>query len=120
MNGYHGTANSRMHMSDGEHPLHVHYQHQSQTHGLQQQDLSNDNGLDEGNHANGGDVDDNDDVNEGIEADVNMPQEGMNAPDNHAALLEHGGDDADQLTLSFQGQVYVFDSVSPQKVISVK
>ncbi|RAL42663.1 hypothetical protein DM860_009170 [Cuscuta australis] len=37
--------------------------------------------------------------------------------DNHSAMVVHGGAETNnQLTLSFQGQVYVFDSVSPEKV----
>ena len=31
-------------------------------------------------------------------------------------MMDQGGDVGDQLTLSFQGQVYVFDSVPPEKV----
>lgn len=34
----------------------------------------------------------------------------------YAPVAENGG--SDQLTLSFQGEVYVFDAVSPDKVIS--
>ncbi|XP_076899943.1 GATA transcription factor 28-like [Bidens hawaiensis] len=41
-------------------------------------------------------------------------------PDNHNALLPAAtADDTNQLTLSFQGQVYVFDSVSTDKVQAV-
>ncbi|XP_076942418.1 GATA transcription factor 28-like isoform X2 [Bidens hawaiensis] len=41
-------------------------------------------------------------------------------PDNHNALLPAATtDDTNQLTLSFQGQVYVFDSVSTDKVQAV-
>lgn len=40
--------------------------------------------------------------------------------DNHSAMVVHGGAETNnQLTLSFQGQVYVFDSVSPEKVQAV-
>ncbi|VFQ68896.1 unnamed protein product [Cuscuta campestris] len=36
--------------------------------------------------------------------------------DNHSAMVVHGGAETNnQLTLSFQGQVYVFDFVSPEK-----
>ncbi|XP_076955143.1 GATA transcription factor 28-like [Bidens hawaiensis] len=41
-------------------------------------------------------------------------------PDNHNALLPPATtDDTNQLTLSFQGQVYIFDSVSSDKVQAV-
>ncbi|CAH1422953.1 unnamed protein product [Lactuca virosa] len=40
--------------------------------------------------------------------------------DNHNAMMARGSiEDTNQLTLSFQGQVYVFDSVSPEKVQAV-
>ncbi|KAJ0458559.1 putative transcription factor TIFY family [Helianthus annuus] len=45
-----------------------------------------------------------------------------NMSDNHNGLLlfARGSiEDTNQLTLSFQGQVYVFDSVSPEKVRSI-
>ncbi|KAM0039262.1 putative transcription factor TIFY family [Helianthus debilis subsp. tardiflorus] len=43
-----------------------------------------------------------------------------NMSDNHNGLLFARGsiEDTNQLTLSFQGQVYVFDSVSPEKDLS--
>lgn len=43
-----------------------------------------------------------------------------NMSDNHNTLMTRGTiEDTNQLTLSFQGQVYVFDSVSPEKVQAV-
>lgn len=111
MDGYHGT-DGRMHLSDADHPMHVHYQHH---HGLQQH-LSNENGMDgDDDHEDGGG---GGATNDGIEGGVDMSRDGMSGPDNRA-LVEHGGDIGDQLTLSFQGQVYVFESVSPQKVQAV-
>uniref|UniRef100_A0A2P2P255 Tify domain-containing protein n=1 Tax=Rhizophora mucronata TaxID=61149 RepID=A0A2P2P255_RHIMU len=48
-----------------------------------------------------------------------LPDHG-NLSDNHAlGMADHGVDGRDQLTLSFQGQVYVFDSVSAEKVQAV-
>nr|POF20986.1 gata transcription factor 28 [Quercus suber] len=56
--------------------------------------------------------------NEGYEGDV--PSDAGNLSDNRSAMVDQvGGDIGDQLTLSFQGQVYVFDSVSPEKVQAV-
>ncbi|KAK2633011.1 LOW QUALITY PROTEIN: hypothetical protein EUGRSUZ_L00755 [Eucalyptus grandis] len=84
-----------------QHPMQPHYRHH---HGLRAQPhLSNGN-------------DKNDDHDQAAAAGVegNVPSDAGNDSDNRG-----GGDDADQLTLSFQGQVYVFDSVSPQKVQAV-
>lgn len=54
------------------------------------------------------------------DADVSTDPGNLSS-DNHSALVPSGGNDSinnnnNQLTLSFQGQVYVFDSVSPEKV----
>lgn len=86
------------------HPMQPHYRHH---HGLQAQPhLSNGNDMN-GDHDGGGGG-----GGEGVEGDA--PSDAGNDSDNRG-----GGDDADQLTLSFQGQVYVFDSVPPQKVQAV-
>ncbi|XP_027123490.1 GATA transcription factor 28-like isoform X1 [Coffea arabica] len=57
-----------------------------------------------------------------MDADVSTDQATLS--DNHSALVPPGAsgsitNDNNQLTLSFQGQVYVFDSVSPEKVQAV-
>lgn len=55
---------------------------------------------------------------EGMNGDVGSDPRNMS--DNHSALVAHGSvEETNQLTLSFQGQVYVFDSVSPEKVQAV-
>lgn len=41
-----------------------------------------------------------------------------NLTDNNHVLVAHGSSESNnQVTLSFQGQVYMFDSVLPEKVI---
>ncbi|KAK2633005.1 hypothetical protein EUGRSUZ_L00751, partial [Eucalyptus grandis] len=86
------------------HPMQPHYRHH---HGLQAlPHLSNGNDMNDDHDGGGGGG------GEGVEGDV--PSDAGNDSDNRG-----GGDDADQLTLSFQGQVYVFDSVPPQKVQAV-
>ncbi|KAG1364496.1 GATA transcription factor 20 [Cocos nucifera] len=52
---------------------------------------------------------------EGMEGDV--PSDHANLGDPHGLVAPQVG--ANQLTLSFQGEVYVFDSVSPEKVQAV-
>uniref|UniRef100_A0A7N0TYZ6 Uncharacterized protein n=1 Tax=Kalanchoe fedtschenkoi TaxID=63787 RepID=A0A7N0TYZ6_KALFE len=55
--------------------------------------------------------------NEGM--DGHMGREGENMGDDRYAIVAQGPENGNQLTLSFQGQVYVFDSVSPDKVQAV-
>ncbi|KAI3724489.1 hypothetical protein L2E82_36268 [Cichorium intybus] len=51
---------------------------------------------------------------DGMEGDVGSDPGNM--PDHHNPLMTRGTiEDTNQFTLSFQGQVYVFDSVSPEK-----
>ena len=47
--------------------------------------------------------------------DGDLGQDPGHLVDQHTAIAPHIG--SNQLTLSFQGEVYVFDSVSPEKVI---
>ncbi|XP_057534467.1 GATA transcription factor 24-like isoform X1 [Amaranthus tricolor] len=106
MDDLHG-GDAQMHMTEAEQPLHVHYMH-DQNHGMHH--LSNDNGLE----------DDHDGIvagtAEGIDGELhNHPGNGS---DNHGGMMGAITDN-NQLTLSFQGQVYVFDSVSPEKVQAV-
>ena len=106
MDDLHG-GDAQMHMTEAEQPLHVHYMH-DQNHGMHH--LSNDNGLE----------DDHDRIvagtAEGIDGELhNHPGNGS---DNHGGMMGAITDN-NQLTLSFQGQVYVFDSVSPEKVCLV-
>ncbi|KAK3000570.1 hypothetical protein RJ639_021980 [Escallonia herrerae] len=91
-------SEGQMHVPDGQ-PVYSHNVHYMQNH-----NLSNGNLMDrDEHHDNGG-------SEGGMEGDV--------LSDNHSALAsQHESDN--QLTLSFQGQVYVFDSVSPEKVQAV-
>lgn len=106
MDGIHGS-DSRIHMSDAQHSMHVPYEPEHE-HGLDH--MSDGNGMDE-DHNNCGDT--NAGGREYVEGEVSNPG---NLTDNQTAMIEPGSDGGDQLTLSFQGQVYVFDSVSPEKV----
>ncbi|KAK3035556.1 hypothetical protein RJ639_034761 [Escallonia herrerae] len=91
-------SEGQMHVADGQ-PVYSHNVHYMQNH-----NLSNGNLMDhDEHHDNGG-------SEGGMEGDV--------LSDNHSALASHHESD-NQLTLSFQGQVYVFDSVSPEKVQAV-
>ncbi|KAJ4826382.1 hypothetical protein Tsubulata_026122 [Turnera subulata] len=136
-----------MQMGDAQNPIPMHHynphphphHHQNQGHGMH--GLSNGNGvMDNGGVMENGHEDD-DGVGFGggagvdhgmVEGDVIVVgSEHAEFPDVHASATtmvvhDHGGaaagagvDNGDQLTLSFQGQVYVFDSVSPQKVQAV-
>ncbi|TKY64671.1 GATA transcription factor 28 [Spatholobus suberectus] len=111
MDGIH-AGDSRIHISDGQHPIHVPYVQEHEHHGLHH--MSNGNGIDD--DQNDG-ADTNCGGSESVEGE--LPSNHGNLPDNHTAIMDHGGDGGDQLTLSFQGQVYVFDSVSPEKVQAV-
>ncbi|KAK2965489.1 hypothetical protein RJ640_008283 [Escallonia rubra] len=90
-------SEGQMHVA--EQPVYSHNVHYMQNH-----NPSNGNLMDhDEHHDNGG-------SEGGMEGDV--------LSDNHSALASHHESD-NQLTLSFQGQVYVFDSVSPEKVQAV-
>lgn len=100
-------ANAQMHMTDEEQQMHVHYMH-DQNHGMHH--LSNGNGIDD-DHDDGA-------AGGGEGMDGELHNDPGNISDNHGAMMVAGADN-NQLTLSFQGQVYVFDSVSPEKVQAV-
>lgn len=106
MDGIHGS-DARIHMAEAHQPLNVHYMHEHDP-GLHH--LSNGNAMDD-------DCDDGGDGNEGMEGEA--ASDPGNLSDNQSVLATQGGDNLNQLTLSFQGQVYVFDSVSPEKVQAV-
>lgn len=108
MDGIHG-GDSRIDMSDGQHLIQMPYVQKHEHHGLHHMSNGHEMG-DE--HNNGSDT--NCGGNESVEGEV--PSNHGNLPDNHTGIMEQGSDGGDQLTLSFQGQVYVFDSVSPEKV----
>ncbi|XP_057473045.1 GATA transcription factor 28 isoform X1 [Actinidia eriantha] len=112
MDGIHGSQGI-MHMTKQAMHHHVHYMQEHDHHVL--------------HHLSNGTVieHDEDDDNgrgprgsEGMEGEA--PSDPGNLSDNHSALVTCGSNENnDQLTLSFQGQVYVFDSVSPGKVQAV-
>lgn len=53
---------------------------------------------------------------EGAIQDVSIEDVYVSGDGNHADMSIQRFDDSSQLTLSFRGQVYVFDSVTPEKV----
>ncbi|KAJ0264619.1 GATA transcription factor 24 [Hirschfeldia incana] len=98
--GLHGNSNNGgMHNGGDEqqHPMHLQYEH----HGMMD-DHAEDDGM------NGG----------GLETEI--PSHLGNPSDHRGEVVDGGGsDNGDQLTLSYQGQVYVFDHVLPEKVQAV-
>ncbi|XP_044497030.1 GATA transcription factor 28-like isoform X2 [Mangifera indica] len=104
MDGIHGS-NVQMQINEGQHPMHnVHYAQEHELHHMSNGDVMDDEHDDDGNGNVGG--------GETLEGDP--PSDPGSLSDNRG-----NGDNGDQLTLSFQGQVYVFDSVSPEKVQAV-
>ncbi|KAH9297124.1 hypothetical protein KI387_028806 [Taxus chinensis] len=85
--------------------LHMHYMHEH-AHSLHHSD---DNGIGDEQDEGGGD-------NDGMEADI--PSSGGNLGDSQV-IVPVRPQATNQLTLSYQGEVYVFDSVPPEKVQSV-
>jgi hypothetical protein len=102
MDDLHGR-NGRMHIGVAQNPMHVQYE----DHGLHH--IDNENSMMD-DHADGG-------MDEGVETDI--PSHPGNSADNRGEVVDRGIENGDQLTLSFQGQVYVFDRVSPEKVQAV-
>lgn len=93
--------------AQGEDPghLHMHYMHEH-GHSLHHSD---DNGL-------GEEPDEGDGDNDSMEGDI--PSSGCNLADSQKVVAIRS-QATNQLTLSYQGEVYVFDSVPPEKVQSV-
>ncbi|GMH03864.1 hypothetical protein Nepgr_005703 [Nepenthes gracilis] len=106
MDGLHG-GDAQMHMVEAQQQMHMHYMH-NHSHGIHH--MSNGNIIDE-DHDDAGDG-----GSEGIDSKV--PNNPEDVSDGHGAIVL-AGDDNSLLTLSFQGQVYMFDSVSPEKVQAV-
>lgn len=109
MDGLHHESEEEMQLAEAEQQMHAaHFMHE-QNHGLHHH-LSNGNGLHE----------DHDNVDNGGRDDIDgeVPNDPGNVSDSHGAIMGPISDN-NQLTLSFQGQVYVFDSVSPEKVQAV-
>ncbi|KAG8380258.1 hypothetical protein BUALT_Bualt07G0174500 [Buddleja alternifolia] len=96
----------------------MHYLQDQHHHGLHHH-MSNENVIDEDEHEdNNNVVGSSGAVNQVVDGDVST--EMGNQSDNPGAMVPHAGtENNNQLTLSFQGQVYVFDSVSPEKVQAV-
>lgn len=95
LHGNNGGMHNGGGVQDPNHSMHVQYDH----HGM----------MDE-QHAD-------DVMNEGLEADI--PSHLGNTSDHRGEVVDRGSENGDQLTLSFQGQVYVFDRVLPEKVTSL-
>ncbi|KAL7162871.1 hypothetical protein ACSBR2_043194 [Camellia fascicularis] len=97
------------------HNVHYLQEHDDDHHHDALQHLRNGNGLDNNEH------DDNGGESEGMEGDIQVHPDTRNLSDNQNGLVARGGNESNnnQLTLSFLGQVYVFDSVSPEKVQAV-
>ncbi|TXG69527.1 hypothetical protein EZV62_004462 [Acer yangbiense] len=104
MDRMHGN-NNQMQVSDEQHPVrHAHYVQEHELHHMGNENVMEDEHDDCNVDGNGGGG------SEAMEGDA--PSDPGSLSDNRCS-----GDNGDQLTLSFQGQVYVFDSVSPEKVI---
>ncbi|KAL2462423.1 GATA transcription factor 28 [Forsythia ovata] len=107
MDGMHGSEAGMMghYMQEQDH----HHHHPGLHH-----HMSNGNVMDHdehGHNSGGGE-------SEGMDGEVSADPGNLS---DHGALVSQGGgtENNNQLTLSFQGQVYVFDSVSPEKVQAV-
>ncbi|KAK4427481.1 GATA transcription factor 28 [Sesamum alatum] len=96
----------------------MHYLQDQHHHGLHHH-LSNGNAIDQDEHGENNNIGSSGGVNEVMDGDV--AADIGNQSDNHGQLIPQvgGTENNNQLTLSFQGQVYVFDSVSPEKVQAV-
>ncbi|XP_021732899.1 GATA transcription factor 24-like [Chenopodium quinoa] len=101
---------AQMHMTEAEQQMHVHYMH-DQSHGMHHMNNGNVMEDDHGDGVTG--------VGEGIDGELH--NDPGNVSDTHGEFLDTplANGNNNQLTLSFQGQVYVFDSVSPEKICSV-
>ncbi|KAI3455727.1 hypothetical protein Pfo_012390 [Paulownia fortunei] len=107
MDGMHGSEAGMMHYLQDQHHHGLHHH------------MSNGNAIDQDEHGDNNNMGSSDGVNEVMDGDVTANM--GNQSDNHGSLIPQvgGNENNNQLTLSFQGQVYVFDSVSPEKVQAV-
>lgn len=121
MDPIHGSEGGMMHhgvqygMQEQEQENHLHH-HQGLDHmnngGVMDQDEPGENGKSMGGPGDGSGG------SEAMDGDVSVDH--GNLSDNQTGIVVRGvNDNGNQLTLSFQGQVYVFDSVSPEKVQAV-
>nr|GMD33674.1 GATA transcription factor 28 isoform X1 [Ipomoea batatas] len=113
MEGIGGSEDGVMQQHPQVHYLPEHDDHHH--HGF----MSNGNVMEHDEHDDNGGGNGGSGGSECMEGDVAAADPG-NLSDNHSPIVVHGGNESsNQLTLSFQGQVYVFDSVSPDKVQAV-
>lgn len=96
----HGTNGGMHNIDESQDPMHLQYEHNGLHH------INNGNGMMD-DHADEG-------MNEGVETGI--PSHPGIPSDHRGEVVDRGSENGDQLTLSFQGQVYVFDRVLPEKV----
>ncbi|XP_022999963.1 GATA transcription factor 28-like isoform X2 [Cucurbita maxima] len=107
MDGIH-ASDGRMHMSHAQHSMHTQSVQEQEHHDLHY--MSNGNGM----------ADEHENEGHGIMVvEREAPSDHGDLAENRGVMVDRGGDNCDQLTLSYQGQVYVFDSVLPEKVQAV-
>ncbi|XP_022716361.1 GATA transcription factor 28-like isoform X2 [Durio zibethinus] len=116
MDGIHRN-NGSMHMaSDAQHPMHHHVHYEHHHHHIMNGDamVDGDDHHDPHHHHHR-------DVDDSVDGEVAEGVEAGDLPSDHPGALSgnQGPDNGNQLTLSFQGQVYVYDSVPPEKVQAV-
>lgn len=101
------ASDGRMHISHAQHSMHTQSVQDQEHHDLHY--MSNGNGL----------ADEHENEGHGIMVvEREVQSDHGDLAENRGVMVDRGGDNCDQLTLSYQGQVYVFDSVSPEKVYS--
>ncbi|XP_057769853.1 GATA transcription factor 28 [Salvia miltiorrhiza] len=102
----------------GEEPGMMHYLQDQNHHGLHHHHMSNGNTIDQDEHGEESNIVTTGGVNEVMDGEVGA---NMGTQPDNGTMIPHVGDseNSNQLSLSFQGQVYVFDSVSPEKVQAV-
>lgn len=102
------ASDGRMHISHAQHSMHTQSVQDQEHHDLHY--MSNGNGL----------ADEHENEGHGIMVvEREVQSDHGDLAENRGVMVDRGGDNCDQLTLSYQGQVYVFDSVSPEKVQAV-
>ncbi|XP_050947365.1 GATA transcription factor 24-like isoform X4 [Cucumis melo] len=101
-------SDGRMHISHAPHSMHTQSVQEQEHHDLHY--MSNGNGL----------ADEHENEGHGIMVvEREVQSDHGDLAENRGVMVDRGGENCDQLTLSYQGQVYVFDSVSPEKVQAV-
>ena len=100
-------SDGRMHIGHAQHSMHTQSVQEQEHHDLHY--MSNGNGL----------ADEHENEGHGIMVvEREVQSDHGDLAENRGVMVDRGGENCDQLTLSYQGQVYVFDSVSPEKVYS--